>query len=264
LRALRILKECDRIACEDTRHSRKLLSHYDIHKPLLSFHAHSGPERAAQFIAILQSGESIAFISDAGMPGISDPGAELVIACRRAGIEVIVIPGASALPVALALAGTLENRFVFEGFLPVGSARKERLVAIAQELRPVVLFEGPHKLLSTLRDLIALGEPTRQITCCRELTKIHEQVWVGTLAEALTYFESTAPRGEFTLVLAGATLSIPEPPNQEQLLLLIRQSLEAGLSRSEACKQLAQQTGLPRRELYQLSLQLENSGAYEA
>lgn len=259
LRALRVLRECDRIACEDTRHSRKLLSHFDIHKPLVSFHAHNWRERTPALLEAVAAGENLALVSDAGMPGIADPGPELAVECRRAGLPVIVIPGASALTMALAYSGTPDSRFAFEGFLPAsGRERRARLAVLATELRSVVLFEGPHRLLATLEDLLALGEPARHLTICRELTKLHEQVWEGTLAEALAYFQQQPPRGEFTLVLAGAPPIEPTPLDEAQLSEQLRRLLANGLPRSEASRQLARETGMPRKEIYRLSLQFED------
>ncbi|BAC90962.1 16S rRNA (cytidine(1402)-2'-O)-methyltransferase [Gloeobacter violaceus] len=260
LRALRVLKACDRIACEDTRHSRKLLAHFEISRPLVSFHAHNAHARTGELVAALQAGRDIALITDAGMPGVSDPGAELVAACRAENLPVSVIPGPSALTAALALAGCTDPRFVFEGFLPTTSRRRERLVALAREERPVVLFEAPHRLLRTLADLSVHLGAERPVAICRELTKIHEQVWRGGLSAAIAYFETTLPRGEFTLVLEGAPPQVPELPTREQLQASLEAMIASGLSRSEASRQLAAQTGLPRKEIYRLSLTLEADG----
>ena len=259
LRALRTLKEADRIACEDTRHSRKLLTHYEIRRPLVSFHAHNAHERVPELIAALETGENIALVTDAGMPGISDPGLELVAACHAAKLPVVVIPGASAVTMALVLAGEEESRFVFEGFLPTDRTRTSRLALIKGEVRTIILYEAPHRLLKTLMDLITLGEPERRITICRELTKLHEQVWRGSLQSAFDYFSNTAPRGEFTLVLQGAVLAV-ETWSEEQLQAALVELVGSGFSRSEATRQLAQRTGISRKLIYQLSLSIERGG----
>jgi 16S rRNA (cytidine1402-2'-O)-methyltransferase len=260
LRALDLLRRCDRIACEDTRHSRKLLAHYDIHRPLVSFHAHNWRSQTGALLAALAAGEDIALMTDAGTPGISDPGAELVAACREAGHPVVALPGPSAVTMAVLLA-EVAGPFVFEGFLPAGGReRRERLAALAIEVRPTVLFEAPHRLAATLKDLVALGDPMRSITLCREMTKLHEEVWQGCLAEAVSRLQTVSPRGEYTLVLAGATPAIAAPPDEATLRARLRELLAAGLSRSEASRALARETGLGRKDLYRLSLALEETG----
>ncbi|MBC8121895.1 MAG: 16S rRNA (cytidine(1402)-2'-O)-methyltransferase [Gemmatimonadaceae bacterium] len=256
LRALQILKQCDHIACEDTRHSRKLLTHYEIHKPLLSYHTHNAHRQLTPLLDRLRAGEQIALITDAGMPMVCDPGTELVKACHAMGIPVVVVPGASALTAALAAVGEPGSRFVFEGFLPAtGVERRARLAAIGREERTVVLFEPPHRVVETLAALLALGPPERAISICRELTKIHEQIWQGSLREAVEYFNQNTPRGEFTLVLAGAA-PVERTLDPEQLRSALQLLLAEGHSRSEASRQLAEQTGLARRSIYQLSLGL--------
>ncbi len=201
LRALRILKEVALVAAEDTRHTKKLLARYEIETPLLSFHAHSPPTRLRELIQRLQAGESVALVTDAGTPGISDPGAVLVKAAHEAGITVVPVPGASAVTAALSVAGFPAQRFRFEGFPPrKEGARKRFFESLREENAPIVLFESPHRLLKTLQTaLTVLGD--RPVTICRELTKQFEQILHGTLSEAVDYWEQHTPRGEFVIVI---------------------------------------------------------------
>ncbi|NJL02018.1 MAG: 16S rRNA (cytidine(1402)-2'-O)-methyltransferase [Spirulinaceae cyanobacterium SM2_1_0] len=257
LRAIRVLQDVDYIAAEDTRHTGRLLQHFQITTPQLSYHQHNRRQRQGELIERLQAGASLALVSDAGMPGISDPGSELVQACRAAGIRVVPIPGACAAIAALAASGLPTDEFAFIGFLPAkGRARRERLTALSREPRTLVLYEAPHRLLTTLRDLAATCGEQRLVTLARELTKRYEELWQGTLAAAVAAYAEREPRGEFTLVLAAAE---PEPltaRSPTELKAMLQERLSSGLSRSQACRQLAAETGRSRRQLYQLALEL--------
>ena len=255
-RAARILAAVDLIAAEDTRITRRLLNHLGLRKPLLSCHRHNWPARLPQLLQALESGE-VALVTDAGMPAVSDPGAEITAAVAAAGFPVEVIPGPSAVTTALAAAGMPADSFLFLGFLP--RRRRERQAALAQVAAlpyTLVIFEAPHRLRPALADLQAiLGQ--RQIAVCRELTKIHQEVWRGDLAGALDYF--TAPRGEFVLVVAGN--AAPPTPTAAADPATARQQLaekrQAGLRARDAVAAVTAATGLPRREVYQLWLELK-------
>lgn len=207
LRALRILKEVDVIAAEDTRHTRHLLQRYGIETPLVSFHQHSGAGRLQSLLRRLLEGESVALVTDAGTPGISDPGGMLVAEAHRAGVQVVPIPGASALTALLSVAGLPAHRFRFEGFVPrKEGARRHFFEALAEEEAPVVLYESPHRLLKTLQTAYeVLGD--RLVVVGRELTKQYEEVFRGRLSEAIAHWQAKAPKGEFTLVIAPASFS---------------------------------------------------------
>jgi len=252
-RARRVLAGVDRIACEDTRHSGLLLQRLDINsRRLTSFHAHNQNGRIPQLLEALAAGEAVALISDAGLPGISDPGEELVAAARLAGHAVICIPGPSALTTALVSSGLPTGRFCFEGFLaPKRSARRQQLADLAGETRTIVLYESPHRLLALLEDLLAvLGD--RPLQVARELTKRHEQQVGPTVAAAQQHFQSTPPLGECTLVLGGA--GAPEPPawDEPNLRLQLAELVASGLSNREAARQLAESSGHGKRDLYAL------------
>ncbi len=255
-RAVRILQAVDLIAAEDTRHTGKLLQHFQITTPQISYHDHNRHSRTPELVERLQAGKAIALVSDAGMPGISDPGYELVKACAEVEIAIVPIPGATAAMTALSASGLPSDRFIFEGFLPVkGTPRRERLEQLQPETRTLILYEAPHRLRQTLADLAAILGSDRPITLARELTKRHEEFWRGTLAEAIAHYQQREPQGEFTLVLAGATPTQPllsETAIKAELQALLVQ----GISRSEASRHLAQQTSLSRRQLYQLALSL--------
>jgi len=255
-RAVRILQEADWIAAEDTRHTGKLLQRFQITTPQISYHAHNRTSRLPDLLDRLQDGKTIALVSDAGMPGISDPGYELVSACVEAGILVIPVPGASAVITALSAAGLPTDRFVFEGFLPAkGTERRDRLESLASEPRTLVFYEAPHRVRQTLIDLLNTVGGDRRIVLARELTKLHEEFWRGSVAEAIAHYTSRDPQGEFTILVAGAELTLPmlsESALKAELGTLINQ----GLSRSQASRQLAQQTNLPRREIYQIALSI--------
>ena len=254
LRAVRTLTDVDLIAAEDTRRTGKLLQHLQVKTPQISYHEHNHHSRIAELIDRLESGTQIALVTDAGMPSISDPGVKLVQAAISAGIEVIPIPGGTAVVSALAASGLETARFVFEGFLPPKEKdRHSRLELLRSETRTVVFYEAPHRLVKTLQDLATVTGQERKIVLARELTKIHEEFWRGSIAEAIALYQDRQPKGEYTLVLAGA---IPSNLNlsETELKTELQQLLEQGMTRSQACRQLAKLTSLSRREIYQLDL----------
>lgn len=255
-RAIRTLQTVSLIAAEDTRHTGKLLHHFQITTPQLSYHQHNHQSRISQLLQHLQQGQAIALVTDAGMPGISDPGCELVQACIAAEIPVVPIPGPCAAVTALSAAGLATDQFLFIGFLPKkGSSRRQQLVALQSESRTTVLYESPHHLRQTLADLAATCGIERSLVLARELTKLHETFWRGTIGGAIAHYQHQDPRGEYTLVLGGAPVSqavLSDDAIQAELSALLNQ----GLSRSAASRQLAAQTSLPRRHLYQLALGL--------
>ncbi|MEM1425236.1 MAG: 16S rRNA (cytidine(1402)-2'-O)-methyltransferase [Cyanobacteria bacterium P01_H01_bin.130] len=261
-RAVRILKEVDAIAAEDTRHTGQLLKHFAISTPQISCHQHNESRRIPELIEKLQQGQAIALVSDAGTPGISDPGVPLIAACLDAGIPVVPLPGACAAIAALVASGHDLRRFSFEGFLPVkGRDRRDRLAGLAQDPRTLVLYEAPHRLVATLTDLAeSLGE-MRQVAIARELTKRYEQIWRGSLGEAIAQWSSPEDhgltlKGEFVLTLNGAPPILQEAPSDEVLLGELQALLDQGVSKSRASRQLAQTYGLSKRQLYDLSLRL--------
>ena len=258
-RAVRILQSVDVIAAEDTRHTGKLLQHFEVKTPQLSYHEHNRNERLPELLSQLSEGKAIALVTDAGMPGISDPGYELVKACIEAGIQVVPIPGATAGITALSAAGLPTDRFVFEGFLPTkGQQRQKRLESLQAESRTLILYESPHHLRATLQDLAEGLGHDRRIVLARELTKLYEEFWRGTIEEAIAHYTQVEPKGEFTLVIMGAQLEIPIP-SEEELKAELLEIMAQGVSRSQASRQLAELTKLPRRQLYQLALTLPGS-----
>jgi len=258
LRAIRILQEVDLIAAEDTRRTGKLLQHLQIKTPQISYHQHNQTERKEELLDGLQAGKTIALVTDAGMPGISDPGYEIVKAAIASGILVIPIPGVTAAITALAASGLPTDRFVFEGFLPAkGKQRNERLDILKSETRTLIFYEAPHRLLSTLMDLGAVLGEDRQIVLARELTKLHEEWWRGTIGEAIaTYSQTRQTKGEYTLVVAGEQLTQNPILSEAELKAELRQLLQQGMSRSQASRHLAQLTSQSRRRIYQLALEL--------
>ncbi|MEN9202432.1 MAG: 16S rRNA (cytidine(1402)-2'-O)-methyltransferase [Thermostichus sp. DG02_2_bins_29] len=267
LRALRILKEVDWVAAEDTRHSGQLLHHFQISTRLISYHRHNAAQRIPELLAYLSAGQPGALISDAGTPAISDPGEELVRACIQAGIPVVPVPGPVAAITALIASGLSTGRFVFEGFLPgKPSQRQAYLQQLVQEPRTLIFYEAPHRLRQTLQDLITYCGPHRQVVLARELTKLHESFWRGSLAAALEHLETQPPRGEFTLLLEGypeSDRNLNQSLSEAEVRQKLAQLLAEGLSPSAATRQLAQSLqgspGWSRRRLYQLSLQMEGS-----
>ncbi len=259
-RGVRILQQVDLIAAEDTRHTGRLLQYFEITTPQISYHEHNKQSRTIELVQKLEEGMNLALVSDAGMPSISDPGQELVVAAIAAKVEVITIPGVSASLTALTASGMISDRFVFEGFLPTKqSLRQERLESLKHETRTIIFYEAPHRLLSTLQDLSVVMGQERGIVLGRELTKIHEEFWRGNLGDAIALYQGNRqPRGEYTLVLAGATtesLITSEAEIKQELAQL----LEQGMTRSQASRHLAKLTSLSRREIYQLALDIDIS-----
>lgn len=251
LRALRVLREVKLIAAEDTRHTRKLLSHYDIHTPLTSYHDFNKKTKIGYLLERLKEGE-VALVSEAGMPGLNDPGYELVVACIGAGIPVVPVPGASVIPTALAVSGLPIDRFLYLGFLPRRKGERQRLLErVAALPYTLLVLESPHRLRSSLEQwLQVLGE--RRIAAGRELTKLHEEIFRGTIKEALEYFQQ--PQGEFTLIIEGNRQA--EPVALEDVATQLRRLRQQGLTARQALAQLSPATGLSRRELYRLWLQI--------
>ena len=252
-RARTVLAAADVIACEDTRHSGQLLSSLGAKGKRLSFHQHNTRGRIPQLLELLAADQSVAVISDAGLPGISDPGEDLVAAARAAQREVICIPGPCAATTALVSSGLPSGRFCFEGFLPPkGRQRRERLAAIAAEPRTTVLYEAPHRLLQLLGDLQELCGDDRPLQVARELTKRHEQQVGPTVAAALQHFNTHKPQGEFTLVLGGAPATPNEEHDDSYWRDALQQLIDTGISANAAAKQLAASSGRSKRELYAL------------
>ena len=255
LRAIRILKEVDSIAAEDTRRTGKLLQHLQIKTPQISYHEHNRDWRTKELIARLQQGAQIALVTDAGMPSISDPGVELVQSAIASNIPVVPIPGGTAAISALAASGMPTERFTFEGFLPSKeSERQARLELLHSETKTVILYEAPHRILKTLTDLSAVVGTDREIVLARELTKIHEEFWRGNIGEAIAMYKyDRQPKGEYTLVLKGAA-ETSLISSEAEIKCELQQLLDRGMTRSQASRQLAKLTSLSRREIYQLDL----------
>lgn len=252
-RARETLEEADFIAAEDTRVTLKLLNHFGIKKPLISYFEHNKLEHGPLIVAKLQEGQTCALVSDAGMPAVSDPGETLVAACAQEGIPVYVVPGPTAAVSALAISGLPTGRFTFEGFLSVNKrSRKEHLEAVTNEDRTMIFYEAPHKLRKTLSDFSKVFGSDRRVALCRELTKIHEEVWRTTLGEAAAHYREKEPRGEFVLVIEGRERPTvqEEEYTLEEAAALARELAAGGLSASEAAKQAAQQTGFKKSQLY--------------
>jgi 16S rRNA (cytidine1402-2'-O)-methyltransferase len=256
-RAVRILQAVDMIAAEDTRHTGRLLQHFQVRTPQISYHEHNSHSRIPEILEHLQYGKAIALVSDAGMPGISDPGYELIKACIDDGITVVPIPGASAVITALSAAGLATDRFIFDGFLPAKSQqRRQYLESLQGESRTLVFYESPHRLRDTLASLGEVLGSDRQLVIARELTKLYEEFWRGTIGDAIADYTQREPQGEYTLLVAG------NPPSQiqlteTQLKTELLQMMHQGISRSQASRQLAKDTSLSRRYLYQLALAIE-------
>jgi 16S rRNA (cytidine1402-2'-O)-methyltransferase len=253
LRALRTLREVKLIAAEDTRRTRKLLNAYDIKTPTTSYHEHNKLTKLDYILDCLKEGD-VALVSDAGMPGISDPGYELIVAVSQRGIPLVPIPGPSVVITALAVSGLDTGQFRYLGYLPSrAGARRRQLQEIAGEKATIVVFEAPHRLPAALKDILeVLGD--RNIAVCRELTKLHEEVFKGTVCRAIEHF--TAPRGEFTLVIEGS--GEPEKPKlTEQIKKQLGEMKRGGVGAKEAVAGVAAESGLSRKELYQAWLELK-------
>lgn len=260
MRAVRIMREADLIAAEDTRNSIKLLNHFEIKTPMTSYHEYNKVDKAAVLVDKMLAGQTVALITDAGTPGISDPGEELVRQAAAAGIEVIPVPGPAACVNALIISGLPTRRFVFEAFLP--SDKKERqavLEELERETRTMIIYEAPHRLLKTLEEFEGLLGGERRIAVCKELTKKHETVYRATLSEAVRYYTENEPRGEYVLVLEGLDRKAlvrqeqeawREMSVEEHLALYVNQ----GIHRREAIKLVAKDRGVPKREIYNMTL----------
>ncbi len=251
LRQLRILEEVDFIAAEDTRVTRKLLTHFEIKTELVSCHEHSSDSVLQHIADRIQAGENCAVVTDAGMPCISDPGEELVKICYERNLPVQAVPGPSAVITALAVSGAAVKQFVFYGFLPVEKkARSEMLEQLKAESRTAVLYEAPHKLCRTLEDLAKISDTSRMLSLCRELTKIHEEVLRMSLSEALQYYTDNTPKGEYVLVLDGIPKQA-EAFTLEEAVSLAEKYISEHMSSSAAAKLAAKETGIPKNQIYQ-------------
>ena len=258
-RVVRTLKEADVIAAEDTRNSIKLLNHFEIKTPLTSYHEFNKYDKAKVLVSRMLGGENIALITDAGTPGISDPGEELVRQCYEAGVEVTSLPGAAACVTALTLSGLSTRRFAFEAFLPADKKEKAAILEeLKSETRTIIIYEAPHRLKKTIAELLSvLGN--RKLTAVKELTKLHENVFLTTLEDALVYYEENEPRGEFVLVIEGRKIeelkkekeaSFQEMDINEHMKLY----LDKGMDKKEAMKAVAVDRGIPKREVYKMLL----------
>lgn len=263
-RVIRTLKEVDMIAAEDTRNSIKLLNRFEIKTPMTSYHEYNKIEKGHKLVQMLLEGKDLALITDAGTPGISDPGEELVQMCYEAGVPVTSLPGAAACITALTLSGLSTRRFVFEAFLP--SDKKERqqvLEELKNDTRTVICYEAPHRLVKTLKELLeALGD--RRITICRELTKKHETAWQTHIAEACEYYQENAPKGECVLVIEGRSREELKAEEQEQweqmpLEAHMEHYESQGMDHKSAMKQVAKDRGVSKRDIYRMLLELGQS-----
>lgn len=261
-RVLRTLKEVDLIAAEDTRHSIKLLNHFDIKTPMTSYHEFNKVEKAKYLVEKMQEGVNIALVTDAGTPGISDPGEELVRQCYEAGIEVTSLPGPAACITALTMSGMATRRFAFEAFLPADKKEKQVILEeLKNETRTIILYEAPHRLVRTLGELSeALGD--RKLSVCRELTKKYETVFRTTISEALAYYEAEEPKGECVLVIEGKSHEeIQKEKEQAWETMMIEDHMEKylsqGIDKKEAMKKVARDRGISKRDVYQYLMNLE-------
>jgi 16S rRNA (cytidine1402-2'-O)-methyltransferase len=254
LRVLQVLRDADKIAAEDTRHTRKLLSHFDIHTPLTSYHEHNKHKKTAVIIAWLKEGLDVALVSDAGTPGIADPGEELVREAIVHDVPVVALPGPVAAIVALTASGLTTTPFTFYGFLPAkGSPRKANILEVLAEPKTVVFYEAPHRLIKTLTELAAAA-PERQMAVARELTKRYEEFVRGSAAEVLAHFAQHEPRGECTVILAGYE---KEPAKMPDPVTLVNELIESGMDKKTALREAAKLSGVPRNEIYRRMLEKE-------
>ena len=258
-RAIKVLSDVDFIAAEDTRNSMKLLSHLGISKPMVSYFEHNKRERGEQIAARLEAGESCALITDAGTPAISDPGEDMVALCAEKGIKVSSIPGPVASITALTLSALPTGRFCFEGFLSVNKAeRRQRLNELSAETRTMLFHEAPHKLRTTLKDFSTAFGLNRRIALCRELTKLNEEVLRMTLEEAIAYYAEHEPRGEYVLVVEGASQSASASSDslaEGDIVTHVHHYMDMGMSKMDAIKHAAKERGVPKNEIYQAMLE---------
>ena len=256
-RVIRILKEVDRSAAEDTRNSIKLLNHFEIRTPMTSYHEYNKIEKGRKLVEKLQEGKDVALITDAGTPGISDPGEELVRMCKEAGIAVTSLPGACACITALTLSGMSTRRFAFEAFLPQDKKERRRILdEVCTETRTMIFYEAPHRLVKTLRELENTLGSHRRITVCRELTKKYETVYSDSLGGAVRYYEEVPPKGECVLVLEGKSQEeVEEEQKKGWMPLSVEEHLQIylnqGMDKKEAMKRTAKDRGVSKRDIYQ-------------
>lgn len=259
VRGIRIMKEADLVAAEDTRNSIKIMNHFDIKTPMTSYHEHNKVEKAAVLVDKILAGKTIVLISDAGTPGISDPGEELVRQCVEAGIEVLSIPGPAACINALIVSGLPTRRFVFEAFLP--SDKKERgyvLEELENETRTIIIYEAPHRLIKTLTELTGHLGDNRKVAVCKELTKKHETVYRSTLLEAVSYYENNEPRGEYVIVIEGKSRQeIIKSEQDSWKEMTVEEHLDYyinnGVDKKDAMKLVAKDRGVSKRDIYNLT-----------
>lgn len=257
-RAIEALQNADVICCEDTRHSGKLLAHFGVTgKKLIVINEHTEYDAREEIVSLVSSGSTVALVTDAGTPGISDPGERLVVAVIDAGYRVSAVPGASALTMALVISGLPTSRFVFEGFLPrSGADRTDRLAMTTTESRTIVFYEAPHRLAKTLSDLTTACGAMRRVVLARELTKLHEQIWRGTLQDANMLVAATEPRGEYVIILEPA--KPPAPPTDEELVTAIKAEIAKGVSRKDSAARVSARFGVAKRTVYELALQVRD------
>ena len=255
MRSLEVLSTCDAIAAEHTRHTLKLLTHYNIKKPIISYFEHNKISRGKELIARLSAGENIAVVSDAGMPGISDPGADLIKLAVENNIEVSVLPGACAGITAVVASALPTDKFVFEGFIGTDNKKINLFTEmIKKELRTVIIYEAPHRIIKTL-ELLYKHVPQRRIAVCRELTKIHEEIFRGTVTEALEHFTDNTPKGEFVIVIDGAKeedISSSCEMSDEDIFNKVNSLRANGMGRNDALKRVADECGKSRNEIYDI------------
>ena len=262
LRALRILGQVELVATEDTRTTGRLLKHFNISRPLVSFHEYSKPSQVTRIFEVLNQGD-VAIVSEAGTPLFSDPGYELVRAAIKQGYKIVSIPGPSALTAALPVSGLPTDSFFFLGFLPRKEKMRRRLLAeVATQRVTLVFFEAPHRLLASLKNMVDVLGPERLVAVCRELTKLHEEVWRGTLLEAYHEWQERPPRGEFTLVVAGDN-SPPEVWAEEQVVQAVKKLIGTGATSNVAAKQVADQSGWTKKAVYALAIQVKKDDNFK-
>lgn len=256
MRTLRVLSEVDIIACEDTRHTLRLLNHFEINKPLTSYHEHNKRDKGQVLLEKLKSGENIALVSDAGMPGISDPGSDMVYLCVENGIEVEVLPGASAFVIALVGSGLETDKFAFEGFLDRDKKkRRSRLEEIKYEKRTLIVYESPYRLKDTLKDMLSIFG-NRKISACRELTKKYEEYQRKTIDELILYYSENDPRGEYILIVEGSKESKEDDFSSMSARDQVKFLIDEGHSKKDAIKKVAKKMGVPKNDVYKEVLDL--------
>ncbi len=256
-RAVEVLQSVDFIAAEDTRNSGSLLAYFGVKKPMISYFDHNRKSHGEIILSRLRAGESCALITDAGMPAVSDPGEDLVSDCLSEGLRVSAVPGPCAFVTALAMSGLPSRRFTFEGFLP--TVKKEKIAlfeALKTEPRTMIFYEAPHRLADTLEEFIEVFGENRRIACLREITKIYEECLRLTLAEALSHFRETEPRGEFVLVVEGYVPPETPPPDKDMILAAFEKKSAQGMGKSAAAKAIAKEFSLPKQEVYDLIKEL--------